>query len=302
MSYTEHSSVLLNECLELLDPEIENPKLYVDLTFGGGGHFNAFAKKYNYQELIGVDQDIDAIENSKIFLKNQNLDHKSNIYYKNFSTFVREDLEGKSVTTMIADLGVSSHHFDKAERGFSFRFDAPLDMRMNLESELTAKKIINEWSEEDLLEIIKDYGEERYAWRIVQRILELRASEEISTTKQLEEICFLSYPKPARHKKPHPATRTFQAFRIAVNRELDVLENSIELMLNSLSVGGKLGIISFHSLEDRIVKHRFKNLYQSSREKYKILTKRPIVGTEGEISENPRARSAKLRVIQKLML
>jgi len=201
------------------------------------------------------------------------------------------------------DLGVSSHQFDQFERGFSFRADAPLDMRMAYDNDdiLTASQILNEYEEEDIANLIFKYGEERLTRRIAAAIVEARQEGNITTTKELENICFHAYPKRERHKKAHPATRTFQALRIAVNDELGVLESTIEKLFGLLDKGGVLGIISFHSLEDRIAKHKFKEIFQTDKSIAKILTKRPLLPSEGEVGENKRSRSAKLRFIQKLV-
>jgi 16S rRNA (cytosine1402-N4)-methyltransferase len=199
------------------------------------------------------------------------------------------------------DLGVSSHQFDKMERGFSFRADAPLDMRMNHgdNSKPTAADLLNTLSEKEIADLLFTYGEERLSRRIAAKICELRLTKKIETTSELEDICFHAYPAKDRHQKTHPATRSFQALRIAVNDELRVLENTIPKLLPYLSEGGVLAIISFHSLEDRIVKHTFKEILEKQDFPVTILTKKPLTATEEELSINSRSRSAKLRILQR---
>jgi 16S rRNA (cytosine1402-N4)-methyltransferase len=299
MDYGKHTSVLLEQCLEYLSPEVANPS-YLDLTFGGGGHFFSFQEKFQIKKCVGVDQDNEAYINGLQQIKDKGLEKFSIIYHENFHTHLDSQNYQNTFSIILADIGVSSHHFDMAERGFSFANDGPLDMRMDQRQEFSAKSLVNDYSAEDIEQILRDFGEERFANRISERIVEQRKVQEINTTKQLEEICFLCYPVKSRHKKPHPATRTFQALRIAVNRELEVLEKSIDMMLAALEVNGKLGIISFHSLEDRIVKHSFKRRFLANKSEWKILTKRPLIASDEEIKNNPRSRSAKLRVIQKI--
>jgi 16S rRNA (cytosine1402-N4)-methyltransferase len=201
---------------------------------------------------------------------------------------------------ILMDLGVSSHQFDKMERGFSFRADAPLDMRMNYgdSSIPTAADLLNSLSEKEIADILFNYGEERLSRKIASRIVELRQKKKIETTGELEDICFHAYPPKDRHGKIHPATRSFQALRIAVNEELTVLENTLPKLLPYLAHGGTLAVISFHSLEDRIVKHTFKEISESD-QAVTILTKKPLTASESELTENSRSRSAKLRVLQK---
>ncbi len=298
MTYKEHISVLYKECFEYL---ITSENLsYLDMTFGGGGHFFSFLKSKKLSKAIGLDQDIEAFNNGKEKIKNSKFSEFAEIIHTNYYDFLKNtDLK---FDCMLADLGVSSHHFDSPERGFSFRFDAELDMRMNTTKGETAKDILNNYSEEDLADIFYIYGEERLSRKIAAKIIEFRKNKTLTRTKELEEICFVSYPKHLRHGKTHPATRVFQALRIYVNKELEVLENSIPLMINCLKPGGRLGLISFHSLEDRIVKHKFKEAYKNDQDNLKILTKRPIIAAEEEVRLNPRSRSAKLRVIEKIVL
>jgi 16S rRNA (cytosine1402-N4)-methyltransferase len=202
---------------------------------------------------------------------------------------------------ILMDLGVSSHQFDKTERGFSFRGDAPLDMRMNYgdSNTPTAADLLNTLPEKEIADLLFAYGDERLSRRIAARICELRQTKKIETTGELEDICFHAYPAKDRHQKTHPATRSFQALRIAVNDELRVLEDTIPKLLPYLSEGGVLAIISFHSLEDRIVKHTFKELLEKQDFPVTILTKKPLTATDEELSENSRSRSAKLRLLQR---
>ena len=306
MEYSAHYSVLNKEVIDFLTENVEEKSYFADLTFGAGGHSFALAEKSDTNIVFSVDQDPEAFENGLELIMKKGLSGRVNLLKMNFSEFHHYAISELDIVSshggfkgVVIDLGVSSHHFDKGERGFSFRFDAPLDMRMAHDRDdiMTASHIVNEYLEEDLANVIFEYGEERLSRRIAKNIVEARAKSKISTTKELEEIIFHSYPKKSRHGKIHPATRTFQALRIAVNRELDVLDSTIQEILPLLSSKGRLAIISFHSLEDRIVKHSFKN---TAKDKYKVLTKRPIIPSEEEILENSRSRSAKLRVIEKL--
>jgi len=310
MTYTEHYSVLKNECLDYLTNNIEDNSeinYFADLTFGGGGHTFAILNLNEKYHLRSVDQDPDALANGRKRIENEKMTERITLIDSNFEKFpsyIHENekpLVGK-FQGILADLGVSSHHFDEGSRGFSFRFDAPLDMRMDYDNDniRTAKDIINDESEESLLEIIQEYGEEKHAWRITQRILEARSKAPITTTKQLEDIIFHAYPKKERHGSTNPATKTFQALRIAVNRELDVVTNVIPQLLELLQVGGRIAIITFHSLEDRIVKRAFKEL-ENGEIPCSILTKKPVLPSKQELDENPRSRSAKLRVIERVL-
>ncbi len=299
--YGEHKPVLLEECLEFLKPENNPPFSYLDATFGAGGHTLAFIKKYDIAQAVGLDQDSEAIKNSQSFLKENGLEDKVKVIHTNYEDYFSKESEEK-FDIILADIGVSSHQFDSPERGFSFRYDAELDMRMDQSKELSAKEVINTYSKEELADIFFHLGEEKFSRRISDIICEQRLKSKIETTKELEDICFHAYPKKMRFCKTHPATRTFQALRIYVNDELGVLKRSIPQMVKCLKAGGKLGIISFHSLEDRIVKRLFKELYQNDQEHLKILTKRPVVADKDETENNPRSRSAKLRAIQKLVV
>lgn len=305
MSYTEHYSVLLYEVLESFQDsslKVTNP-VFADLTFGGGGHSFNIVNKFPDAKLYSVDQDDDALENGHKKIKSYKLESRlflNKMNFESFYDFIIENHPETKFNGIVMDLGVSSHHFEDFSRGFSFREDATLDMRMNTSGNAKmAKDILNELSESELQSIIEEYGEEKYSKKIARAIVEKRSESPLETTKELESICFHAYPKQLRHKKIHPATKTFQAIRIYINRELEVLENTIPKMYDLLAVGGKLCIISFHSLEDRIVKHKFKEIFQNKENLAKIITKRPITPSEKELNENPKSRSAKLRVIEK---
>lgn len=302
-NYKKHYSVLFNECIDYLYLESEDKPVFADMTFGAGGHTTGLAQRDENSTVYSVDQDPDALDNAQVTLKENNLSDRVTLLAMNFENFSDYALEnGLVFDGIMADLGVSSHHFDTFDRGFSFREDAPLDMRMNHKdkNEQNAADILNDYSEEEIANILYVYGEERLSRRIAANIVEFKKTKRLETTKELEDICFHAYPKSQRHKGTHPATRTFQALRIAVNRELEVLENSIEKWFSILKPKGTLAIISFHSLEDRIVKHKFKEIFQNDKNSVKILTKRPLIPTEEEIEQNRRSRSAKLRVIQRL--
>lgn len=306
--FGKHISVMRDEIFENIRKNFKGKDQIVgaDLTFGGGGHVFPLVQELPQLKVIGTDQDPDAVETGRKRILELGLEEKVRIEYSNFVNFpevfnrTKEEFGVEALDFITIDLGVSSHQFDQAERGFSFREDGPLDMRMNYKNDNieSAADIVNNYDEEDIANIIYKYGEERLSRRIAKRIVESRAERKIETTKQLEEIAFLSYPSQQRHKKPHPATRTFQALRIEVNKELQVIEDVIPNLFPLLSEGGIIQIISFHSLEDRIVKWSFKNAAKEN-EKLKILTKKPILPSQDEILNNPRARSAKLRVIQK---
>lgn len=308
--YTEHYSVLLNECLEHLQAAYENSDkfqdpTFADMTFGGGGHSSALAKLFPNSRVYSVDQDPDAIRNGNAIIESQNLGENlflNKMNYEEFPEWVKEHKPGLKFHGVLMDLGVSSHHFDQFDRGFSFREDAPLDMRMDFENDqhYTAAEVLNTFSEEDIANIIFKFGEERLSRRIAKAIVETRKTTKITRTKELENICFHAYPANQRHKRIHPATKTFQALRIFVNRELEVLENTLENLYDLLLPGGVLAVISFHSLEDRIAKHKFKEIFQLHKNTAKILTKKPVYPSESELNENSRSRSAKLRVLQKL--
>jgi 16S rRNA (cytosine1402-N4)-methyltransferase len=259
---------------------------YLDATVGGGGHSALILAAVPDVQLIALDQDAVAIAAARETLKN--FGDRVQFHHTNFAHYTPENLKFDGI---LADLGVSSAQFDVAERGFSFRHEAPLDMRMDQQQELMAAEMINHWEEAELANIFYTYGEERLSRRIARRIVHDRPFQ---TTTQLANAIAYSVPYSYRYGRIHPATRVFQALRIAVNRELEVLETLVEKAPNWLNPAGRIVIISFHSLEDRIVKHRLKESPLLT-----VLTKKPIVPSETEIAENPRARSAKLRVAER---
>ncbi len=307
-----HSSVLLDESLAMLDPQEDD--LFIDATLGMGGHTEAILKSNNSVKIIGIDQDKKALKIAGRRL--ENFGERFTSVHANFSEVknVLEVLKIEKADGVLADLGVSSLQFDDADRGFSFRFDAPLDMRMNADSETeTAAELLKRISEEEIANIIYQYGEERFSRRIARRIVEKRKSgEAIETTGELANLIARAIGR-GKKDKIHPATKTFQALRIAVNRELEILEGFINDAIDILSPGGRLAIITFHSLEDRIVKQTFQKLAGKcfcpprfpqcvcgAAKKIEILTKKPTFPKEVEIEENPRSRSAKLRACLKL--
>ena len=309
----EHKSVLLYETIDSLN--VKPDGIYVDGTLGGGGHALEVCKRLGtYGRLIGIDQDGDAIkaatERLKAYEDNVTV-VRSN--YENIKT-VLEDLGIEGVDGIYLDLGVSSYQLDIAERGFTYREDdAPLDMRMDQRNEQTAADIINTYSEFDLYRIIRDYGEDRFAKNIAKHIVRERQIKPIETTGELSEIIKGAIPAKVRAVGGHPSKRTFQAIRIELNKELEVLINSIDTMIDLLNPGGRLSIITFHSLEDRIVKTRFKTNEDpcicpsnfpvcvcGKKSKGKVITRKPIVPSEEEIEENKRSKSSKLRVFERI--
>ena len=279
-----HIPVLSQEVITGLN--IQPGGNYLDLTVGGGGHSRLILETAEDVKVTCVDQDEDALKAAKENLSE--FGDRVNFIHSNFANyqFIENSYDG-----ILADLGVSSYHLDNPERGFSFRNTANLDMRMNQQQSLTAGDIINEWDEKELADIFFKYGEERLSRRIARRIIEKRPFD---TTTELANAIAYSVPPKYRHGRIHPATRVFQALRIAVNDELKVLETLIEKAPNALIPGGRIAIISFHSLEDRPVKHGLRNSPL-----LRILTKKPIIATEEEIKQNPRSRSAKLRIAEK---
>ena len=308
-----HQSVLLGESLELLSPQAD--EIFVDATLGLGGHAEAVLESAKNISVIGIDQDLEAIGHAKKRLAKYG--DKVKIFHHNFAG-IREVLaEAKidKVNGILADLGVSSLQFDSAERGFSFRFDAPLDMRMNAESETeTAAELLENLSEMEIADLIYKYGEERLSRRIARRIVWKREiGEPIKTTKELADTVEKAVGRNPKDKI-HPATRTFQALRIAVNGELEILEDFIRDGVDVLKKDGRLAIITFHSLEDRIVKQTFQKLAGKcfcppripvcvcgAQKTVEILTRKPVVAGEAETLANPRARSAKLRACRKII-
>lgn len=312
MSYTRHYSVLKKECIDQLTENASASEVsyFADLTFGGGGHSFEFLYKNPLFKVRSTDQDPDALKNGNARIIEEKMESRIKLFNTNFVRF--PDMapvecpevfsEAHGFQGILLDLGVSSHHFDEAGRGFSFRFEGPLDMRMNYTSDafLTAAEIINTYSVEHLTKIFLEYGEEKFSKKIALKIEEERKIKRIETTKELENIIFHCYPKEMRYGKTNPSTRVFQALRLEVNRELEVLTDTITQLIPLLKIGGRLAIISFHSLEDRIVKNLFKDASQSLEFPVEILTKKPIVPSEEEIFDNSRSRSAKLRVLERI--
>jgi len=259
---------------------------YLDATVGGGGHSSLILAAFPDVTLMALDQDEQAI--AAATSKLAEFGDRIQFCHTNFAEFAPGD---RTFDGIIADLGVSSAQFDRGDRGFSFRHAAPLDMRMNQQQDLTAAEIINTWDEAELARIFYTYGEERLSRKMARRIVEKRP---LHSTTELAELIFYSVPPSYRYGRIHPATRVFQALRIVVNRELEVLETFIQKAPDWLKPEGRIGIISFHSLEDRIVKHRFRES-----EMLRVLTKKPIVPTEAEMKENGRSRSAKLRIAER---
>lgn len=280
-----HVPVLATEIVEGL--AIREGGDYLDATLGGGGHSALILEAAPHLTLTGIDQDPQAIAAAQAKLTPYG--DRVQIWQGNFADF---DPGDRRFDGIIADLGVSSAQFDIPDRGFSFRLSAPLDMRMNPQQDMTAAEIVNTWEEQDLANVIYQYGEERLSRKIARRIVERRPFE---TTTELAEVIFYSVPKSYRYGRIHPATRTFQALRIVVNRELDVLERFLDRAPHWLKPGGRVGIISFHSLEDRIVKHTLRE-----NPLLRVLTKKPIVPTPKEMEHNGRSRSAKLRWAERI--
>jgi 16S rRNA (cytosine1402-N4)-methyltransferase len=279
-----HISVLSAEIIEGL--QVRPNGFYLDATLGGGGHSELILQASPNVQLVGIDRDHQAINATKERLAAYG--DQVSFWQGNYADYQpTQKFDG-----IIADLGVSSVHLDVADRGFSFRHEAPLDMRMDTSQELTAAQIVNYWKEKDLADVIFRYGEERLSRQIAKKIVENRP---IYTTTALAEIISGAVPKAYRYGRIHPATRSFQGLRIAVNEELSSLEKFLAVSPNWLAPNGRIGIISFHSLEDRMVKHTWRE-----NEGLKVLTKKPIIAEESEVRLNPRARSAKLRWVENL--
>ena len=306
-----HVSVLLNETLDGL--AIKPDGTYVDCTLGGGGHSHAIGERLSTEGMIvGLDQDVAALEAASKRL--EDLSCQVKVIKTNFSNLKQALQEAgiHEVDGFVFDLGVSSHQLDTAERGFSYMQDGPLDMRMNQSGALTAETVVNTYSSEELYRIIWDYGEERWAKRIVQFILEAREEEPITSTSQLVDIIKRAIPAKARQDGPHPAKRTFQALRIEVNQELQILHDAFVDAVFMLKPKGRIAVITFHSLEDRITKQTFKELAQGCTCPPSLpmcvchhvptvkAKNKAIEPSQREVEENPRARSAKLRVAVKL--
>ncbi|EKQ56904.1 MULTISPECIES: 16S rRNA (cytosine(1402)-N(4))-methyltransferase RsmH [unclassified Clostridium] len=307
----KHVSVLLNECIDALN--IKENGIYVDCTLGGAGHSSEIVKHLSRDGmLVGIDQDKDALKAAKERLKDfDNVKYVHSNFYDIENILNNLDID--KVDGILMDLGVSSYQLDEASRGFSYMQDADLDMRMNRDNDLSAYEVVNNYSEDELYKIIKDYGEERFAKRIANFIVNRRVEKPIATTFELVDIIKAAIPARMRREGPHPAKRTFQAIRIEVNSELKILNKTIEDGVNKLNKGGRMAIITFHSLEDRIVKLKFRELENPCNcpkefpicicgklPLVKVISKKGIEPTKNEIEENPRSRSAKLRIIEKL--
>lgn len=308
----QHVTVLLDECIEYL--QIKPDGTYVDCTLGGGGHSYAIAGRLGESgRLAGMDQDERAIEaagerltpyKKQVTLIRENFRNlKKALFYNGF-----EEIDG-----FLFDLGFSSAQVDDEERGFSYQADAPLDMRMDQRQKLTAHFIVNFWEEKEIARVIREYGEEKWADRIARFIVTERGRKPIDTTEDLVQVIKAAIPASARRSGPHPAKRTFQALRIAVNDELSILEAALRDAIELLEPGGRICVISFHSLEDRLVKHLFRDLAVdcicppdlpvcvcNTRPVIKVITRKPITPSKKEIERNPRSRSASLRVAEKL--
>lgn len=308
----KHKSVLLYETVDELN--IKPDGIYVDGTLGGGGHSYEIAKRLSEGgRLIGIDQDEDAIKAASKRLEPY-MDRVT-IVRNNYCNMdkVLDELGIDKVDGIMLDLGVSSYQLDAADRGFTYNVDTALDMRMDQRQEITAKDIVNEYSEFDLYRIIRDYGEDRFAKNIAKHIVAARQEKPIETTFELNDIIKAAIPMKVRATGGHPSKRTYQAIRIELNKELEVLENSIDMMIDRLKPEGRLCIITFHSLEDRIVKTRFRNNENPCTcppsfpacvcgkvPKGRVITRKPVVPTDEEVNENSRSKSSKLRVFERV--
>lgn len=308
----KHISVLLDETVDSLN--IKPNGTYVDGTLGGGGHSLEICKRLgDGGRLIGIDQDMDAIKAATERLSDYS--DKVTIVHSNYQDIdsVLKGLAIGGVDGIILDLGVSSYQLDNVDRGFTYREDTPLDMRMDQSSTMTARDIVNDYSEEDLFHVIRDYGEDSFAKNIAKHIVRARKEKPIETTGELNEIIKAAIPAKMRQGTGHPSKKTFQAIRIELNKELEVLENSLDKMIELLNPGGRLSIITFHSLEDRIVKNIFrKNMNPCTcppgfpvcvcgkAPTGKVITRKPIIPSSEELEDNKRAKSSKLRVFEKV--
>ena len=311
MSAFHHISVLLQECIDNL--AIRPDGVYIDGTLGGAGHSSQIVKRLTTGKLIGIDRDPIALQAAGERLKPY--ENNVTLVHSNFCEMAQvvKDLGLPGVDGILLDLGVSSPQLDDAERGFSYMADAPLDMRMNNEDALTAFEVVNTWPQDELKRILYDYGEERYAPRIAAAICRRREEKNIETTLELVDVIRSAMPPQALREKQHPAKRSFQAIRIAVNDELGSVEKAMKDAIPLLNPGGRLAVITFHSLEDRIVKNAMAEAAKGctcppsfpvcvcgNKPKVKLISRKPIVATEEELEVNPRSRSAKLRVCEKL--
>ncbi len=309
----KHIPVLFHEIMDIMAPQ--PGEVFVDCTLGGGGHSRGFLERISPDgTLIGIDQDTNALAAAQ-----QNLAEfgdRVTYVHSNYSNLdeILNTYAPDGVDGILFDIGVSSHQLDEKDRGFSYMQDAPLDMRMDQSRSMTARDVVNTYSEDELHRILKEYGEERWAKRIAKFIVEFRSQKPIETTGELVDIIKRAIPKGAREEGSHPAKRTFQAIRIEVNDELGVLERTIETAVKHLRIGGRVGIISFHSLEDRIVKEKFRYLASDcicppelpfcncdKVAEVEILTRKPVTATPEELEMNSRSKSAKFRAVEKIV-
>lgn len=309
----KHIPVLFHEIMDIMAPQ--PGEIFVDCTLGGGGHSRGFLERMGGDgRLIGIDQDTNALKaaqanlaefGERVTYVHSNYNHLDEI----LNTYAPDGVDG-----ILFDIGVSSHQLDEKDRGFSYMQDAPLDMRMNQSQQFSAWDVVNTYSEDELHRIIKEYGEERWAKRIAKFIVEFRKDKPVETTGELVDIIKRAIPKGAREEGSHPAKRTFQAIRIEVNDELGVLSRTISVAAKHLKKGGRLGIISFHSLEDRIVKEQFRYLASDcicppelpfcqcdKVSEVKSLTRKPVTATKEELEANSRSKSAKFRAVEKIV-
>lgn len=309
----KHKSVLLDETIEAL--EIKPDGIYVDGTLGGGGHSYEICSHLSQNgRLIGIDQDAAAIEAARVRLGE--FKDKITIIRSNYCDMKKEldKIHVASVDGIVLDLGVSSYQLDTADRGFTYKVDAPLDMRMDQRQTMTARDIVNTYSEMDLYRVIRDYGEDKFAKNIAKHIVSARQEKTLETTGELVNVIKAAIPMKVRAVGGHPAKKTFQAIRIELNKELEVLSNSLDEMIELLNDGGRICVITFHSLEDRIVKTIFRKNEDpctcpkdfpvcvcGRKSKGRVITRKPIVPGEEELEENARAKSAKLRVFERRM-
>lgn len=307
----KHISVLLDETIDGLD--IKPDGIYVDGTLGGGGHSYEILRRLSPKgRLIGIDQDEEALKAAGERLKK--FENQITLVRSNYCEIdkVLKELNVEKVDGILLDIGVSSYQLDNLERGFSYKSDAPLDMRMDTRQELTAADVVNTYSENELFKIIKDYGEDKFAKNIAKHIVLARKEKPLETTKELSEVIKRAIPMKVQAKGGHPAKKTFQAIRIEVNQELTVLKESIDKMIDLLKPNGRICIITFHSLEDRIVKTKFRENENpctcppnfpvcvcGKKSKGKVITRKPIIPSEDEIEENKRAKSSKLRIFER---
>lgn len=292
-----HYPVMSQEILSYLEPPLDREAYMVDCTCGEGGHTNLFLSTHPNLHVIGLDRDSviqqKAIERMKGFGSRFT---PRNIWFDEFF----EEYEGPALDLVLFDLGISSFHYEESERGFSFKRGEQLDMRLDKDAPISALDVVNGYQEERLANVIFQFGEERYSRRIARAIVEKRKLGRITQSDELASIIYKAVPSGYRYGRIHPATRSFQAIRIEVNRELDRIEPAIKGAIDALRSGGRVAVISFHSLEDRRVKWLFKGLAEGDTPTIKILTKKPLIPTDAESSENPPSRSAKLRIIEKI--